>query len=205
MPDRDMSNWKAFPDSDRELDLLIRNAAATYGEPASNSDLVERILSRVRTENAQTPARRWWPWAAALPIAACLVILVMLVAPKAKHVPLTPSNQAHISAQSPDSAGSTTPAKSIETAQTSRARSSRPRENMRHSGVAANTRSLPKLDTFPAPQVLTPEEQALATYAAHAPEEQQRALIEAHDKLEAPLTIAAISIQPLEPPAPGGN
>jgi hypothetical protein len=71
--------------------------------------------------------------------------------------------------------------------------------------AAANTQSLPKLDTFPAPQALTPNEQAFATYVAHATEEEQRALIEVHDHLEAPLTIAAIKIQPLEPPEPIGH
>jgi hypothetical protein len=75
----------------------------------------------------------------------------------------------------------------------------------RRTAVAANTHSLPKLDTFPAPQVLSPEEQVLMAYAAHAPEVEQRALIEEREKLEAPLTIPAITIQPLEPPAPGGN
>ena len=181
------------------------NAAASYGEPPSASDLAERILNRVRTENRETSARRWLPWAVAFPLVACLITLFMLVDPKPKQTPANQSEQSHISAQPTKSVNSTTPSSPLETAQDSRRESSHSRVVTRHIAVATKTHTLPKLDTFPAQRVLTPEEQALATYAADAPVEEQRALVEAHDKLEAPLAIAAITIQPLEPPGPGGN
>jgi hypothetical protein len=195
MPDREKPDW-AVPDSDLDLDLLIRKAAASSGRPASDADLARRILSRVETENTAASAHRWLPWAAALPVAACLVFVFTLFAPRPAHTPVNQSETRN-SAQPPDRAGSAAESKPFETAQVSSARSSRPSMVTRE--------SLPKLETFPSPQALTPEEQALATYAAHASEGEQQALIEAREKLEAPLSIAAITIQPLEPPAPGGN
>jgi len=202
MPDRERSNW-VMPDSDPDLDLLIRNATATYANPASNFDLAERILSRVEAEDTKTTTRRWLSWVTVLPIAAAVVLLFMLFASTPAHKPADLSEQAHNVVQPPDKASSLSATKPLENAPASRAVSSRART--RNIAVAISKHSLPKLDTFPAPQTLTPEEQALATYAAHAPEDEQRALIEAHEKLEAPLSIAAITIQPLEPPAPGGN
>jgi hypothetical protein len=202
MPDREKSNW-AIPDSDPELQLLIRNATATYGKPASNPDLAQRILSRIGAENTATSTRKWLPWAAAFPIAACLITLFLLFAPRPTHKSSGQSEQAHISAQPPNRAGSDKAFGDPENAQVSPARSSRPRADKR--SIASNKQSLPRLETFPAPQALTPEEQAMATYAAHAPEEERQALIEAHERLETPLTIAVITIQPLEPAGPGGN
>ena len=204
MPDREKPSWNVNPGSVSELGFLIHEAAATYGEPASNSDLAERILIRIRSEKTEASTRRWLRWATALPVAACLVILFMFFAPKT-HTPATQSEHEHISVPPPNGAGSNATTRSFEIAQASRAGTSRPRMSSRRTAVAANARSLPKLDTFPAPQALTPEEQALASYASHATEDEQRALIEANNKLEAPLTIAAIEIQPLEPPVPGGN
>jgi len=202
MPDRERSNW-LMPDSDPDLDLLIRNAAATYGKPASDSDLAESILSRVDAESAATTKRRRLLWAAVLPAAACLVFVFILFVPKPAHMPADLSKQAHTSAQPADEVGSTIAASPLETAQASRKGSSRPRTS--NIALADGAHPLPKLDTFPAPQTLTPEEQALANYVAHAPEDEQQALIEAREKLQAPLTIAAITIQPLEPPTPSGN
>jgi hypothetical protein len=64
---------------------------------------------------------------------------------------------------------------------------------------------LPKLNVFPTPQPLTPSEKALVTYIAHAPEAERNALVDAQKQMDAPLSIAAIDIQPLEPPEEGGN
>jgi hypothetical protein len=203
MLDREKPGLNASSDSDSEFYSLIHDAVATYGEPASDSDLAQRILSQDVAENTWTSTRRWLPWAAALSIAAGLVILFVLLAPKPAHTPAGTSAQTHLPAQPPSRAGSTTVTRSFETNRASGAGLSRLRT--RHLAVAANPQQLPKLDTFPAPQMLTPEEQVLAAYASDAPEVEQRALIEAHNRLEAPLTIAAIEIQPLEPPVPGGN
>jgi hypothetical protein len=60
--------------------------------------------------------------------------------------------------------------------------------------------ALPKLDVFPTPQPLTPEEQALVAFAVRAPESERKSFIEAQRQAEAPLRIAAIEIPPIDSP-----
>jgi len=71
--------------------------------------------------------------------------------------------------------------------------------------AAANATPLPKLDVFPTPQPLTRQEQALAVFAIRTPALELQALIEARKQDDAPVSITAIDIQPLEPPDQGGN
>jgi hypothetical protein len=63
--------------------------------------------------------------------------------------------------------------------------------------------ALPKLDVFPAPQPLTPQEQALVVFVAQAPETGRKAFAEAQQKIGTPISIAAIHIPPLESPDKG--
>jgi hypothetical protein len=58
----------------------------------------------------------------------------------------------------------------------------------------------PKLDVFPTPQPLTPEEHTLVAIAAQAPAPLRKALVEAQLQPGEPLRIAAISIPPIKPP-----
>jgi hypothetical protein len=71
--------------------------------------------------------------------------------------------------------------------------------------LSRGVKTLPKLDVFPSPQPLSPEEKALVSFAARAPEPVRQALIDAQTQADAPLNIAAIEIQPLDPPDQGGN
>ena len=73
-----------MPDHD-DLDLLLRSAVSTYGDP--DSGLAQRVLARVSAEVAPAPRRRWLPWAIALPAAACLLLLLVLVGHKPAHTP----------------------------------------------------------------------------------------------------------------------
>jgi hypothetical protein len=57
---------------------------------------------------------------------------------------------------------------------------------------------LPKLDVFPTPRPLTAEEQALAVFISHASDAERKALIESQKQFQAPISIAAIRIPPLE-------
>jgi hypothetical protein len=60
--------------------------------------------------------------------------------------------------------------------------------------------SLPKQEVFPAPTPLTPQEQALAALATRNPGNISQAVAEAQKQPIEPLEIAAIQIQPLNPP-----
>jgi hypothetical protein len=73
------------------------------------------------------------------------------------------------------------------------------------SAQAAKSAPLPKLDVFPTPQPLTPQEQALAVFAIHGPEPERKALAKAQQQIDAPLSIAAIHIPPVQSPDKGTN
>src|SRR5258708_16679208 len=68
-----------------------------------------------------------------------------------------------------------------------------------HAPVAP-TPALPKLDVFPSPQPLTPQEQALVVFVAQAPETERKAVAEAQQKIKAPISVAPIHIPPLHSP-----
>ncbi|HEV2136758.1 MAG TPA: hypothetical protein VGR47_21240 [Terracidiphilus sp.] len=70
---------------------------------------------------------------------------------------------------------------------------------------AARAAPLPKLDLFPTPRPLSAEEEALVNFAAKAPKTERESLLAAQEQADAPLSIAAIEIKPLEPPASGAN
>ncbi len=191
-----------MPDHD-ELDLLLRSALNTYADPGPESDLTRRILARISAEAAPAPPRRWLSWAIALPIAACLLALIVLSGPRPAHRPSGHAGQTPTSRQSLIATAhpglSSTPHHIP-------SRNSRNLKPQSHRAVfAAKAAPLPKLDVFPTPRPLTPEEQALAVFAAHAPESERQSLIEAQANADAPLSIAAIQIQPLEPPDQGAN
>ena len=206
MPDREKSGMNLEAKPDREFELLLRSALATYAEPASESDLVHGILVRVAAESAPAPARRWLPWAIAIPVLTCLLLLVFLFGSGKMRAPTRDQNQAH-TAQQPlhEAAARTEPSSALRPTpiQRAKARGLRPQ----HDGdlETAQPGPLPKLAVFPTPRPLTAEEQALVDYTSQAPENERQKLIEAQKKLEAPLSIAEIQIQPLDPPDQGGN
>jgi hypothetical protein len=71
--------------------------------------------------------------------------------------------------------------------------------------AVAKSTAKPKLDVFPLPQPLSPEEQALYAFATQVPEKQRQAILDAQKDIDAPLNIAAIHIQPLEVTDTGKN
>ena len=196
MPEQD----RRSQDSEFELDRLIDSALGTYAEPAANGQLAQRVLARV-AERAHRRGPMWLPWAIALPVAAGLLLLLVLSGSKPAQHPVDRANQAvpspplsnHIDASESPSTPHPVPAK--------RVTASRPRR----AETATQSKPLPKLDVFPTPQPLTPAEKTLESYTAHASEAERKALVEAQKRMDAPLSIAAIDIQPLEPPEKGGN
>jgi hypothetical protein len=187
-----------------ELDLLLDSALATYADPGPGSGLEQRILTRISAETAPAPRRRRLWWAIALPAAACL-LLVFLSTPKHPHPPSGRTEQAHPSQEAPFIATHTgsRPAHHLEAPQ----RSEKPTRKTQSEPItlAAKPVPYPKLDVFPTPRPLTHAEQALAVFAARAPEPERESLVETQKQLEEPLHIAAIHIPPLEPPDQGTN
>ena len=62
----------------------------------------------------------------------------------------------------------------------------------------ASLSPLPKLDVFPTPQPLTPEERAFVVLITQTPTPVRNALLAAQEQDDAPVHIAAIHIPPLE-------
>jgi hypothetical protein len=194
-----------------ELDAMLDSALASYSDPGPDLGLEQRILSRVSRESATKARRRWMPWAFAIPVAACVVVLAMfasgLLARHSREAvrPGESATRAHapaVIAAQPDSL----PVRTANRAERmTRTRASVSKAATQPAEIAASVAPLPKLEVFPTPQPLTPAEQELATYAANAPVPERQSLIEANKQVDTPLKIAAIHIPPLETPDKGAN
>ncbi len=193
-----------------ELDTLLDAALVTYADPGPDGGLEQRILARISAENfaVSTPAplRRWLPWGIALAAASCLLLFIVISAQKRIHPPLRNARSAQLSNAPPAVTTQHGPmpivphSTIIHGANRTMPKVQRPPTEITHRSAP-----LPKLDVFPTPQPLTPEEQALVAFATQVPQQQVEAVIEAQKQAGAPLTIAAIRIQPLEQPEQGQN
>lgn len=189
-----------------DLDLLLDSALRTYADPGPDAGLDQRVLARLSAETASAPRRRWLPWAwlpwgVALPAAACLLLFVFS-GPKTTN---SPSGAARGTARESADATARTEMLPPPRSEADNTESPVPKARPRPVSRAAQSVSLPKLDIFPTPRPLTPAERILVDFATHAPESERRSLIAAQEQADAPLSIAAIEIQPLKPPDEGTN
>ena len=194
-----------MPDSRDELDRLLDSALATYADPGADSGLEHRILSRIASEAAPAPRRRWLVWAIALPAAACLLLLVLLSRPGLHHSSSGNQEQAQRVQQPAIAAGRSAAQPAHRSAPLERADASVHKYSPHRTTLAAGPAPLPKQDIFPMPRPLSPQEQALVNFAAHATRSERESLLAPHEGLNAPLHFAEIHIEPLEPPAEGAN
>jgi hypothetical protein len=194
-----------MPEHD-QFDLAVQSALSSYGDPGPESGLDERILARIDAEGVVRPRQRWIPWVIAAPIAAGLLLLLVLSS-HSKTEPQFVRHDGALKMQAPL-------IQQLQTAKAIPEASKLPRPARRECDLALHNQStagagnaapLPKLDVFPTPQPLTPEERALATFAAEASETERQSFIEAQEQTDAPLSIASITIQPLDPPDHDGN
>jgi hypothetical protein len=194
-----------------ELDAMLDSALASYAEPGPDAGLEQRILARVSRERATKARRRWMPWAFAIPVAACLVVLALFASgllTRHSRQALRPGESA-TRAHAPAVISAQTDSLPVRTAKRGermiRTKAFVSKAATQPAEVAASVAPLPKLEVFPTPQPLSPAEQELATYAANAPVPERQSLIEANKQSEAPLKIAAIHIPPLEAPNNDAN
>jgi hypothetical protein len=217
----------ADPGAGSGLEQRVLSSLAAPGAQGNTRSDVARYR-RWPARYRRWPARyRLWPaWAVAVPVAAALLLWFSIA--KIHHAPAIQNQEAHqangpqapaASAPShPDRSGAhnLTPAglkplagaKPLIDSQAVTARlKSRPDTGPNRSTAteAVNPEPLPKLDVFPTPQPLTPQEQALVVVAAQTPEPELRALIEAEKQNGQPFPIAAAHIPPLEPPDEGAH
>lgn len=179
------------------LDRLLDAALSTYADPGPDSGLEAGILARIGAERTAGHRHHWrLLWAAGMPaLAACLLLLL---APALwRHAAPHTAPRIQPSAEHPLIASSARPALAKPV-----------RRSVRHvvrtpdSSIPRPT-ATPKLDVFPAPEPLSPQEQALVRFVAMTSVAQRKDLMQAQQQAVAPLRITAISIPPIEPPAEG--
>lgn len=181
-----------MPEKD-EIDLLIDSALRDYAEPRLG--LEQRMVARI-SPHALSSRRRWLFVAIGAPTAAALIPLLAYLVPWTLHP--KPDQMAHapsISAVAPV----------VTTTPKSAARNVVPSHHLRQQDRLSNQTSRPKLDVFPTPQPLNPEEEALTRFATEASETDRRALVEAKQRVDEPLNISAIRIPPLQSPEDNQN
>ncbi|MFZ0303964.1 MAG: hypothetical protein WAL75_14840 [Terracidiphilus sp.] len=188
-----------------EFDLLLRSSLETYADPGPDSGLAKRVMARIAAEGERERSRRKTRWAIALPLAACFIIAVVLLNSKSMHRSAHRIDQARVALPQSTGAGPSGPIENSPSIASRRSAVSRPLRHSSRTAAEARAERLPKLDVFPTTHPLTPEEKALVTYVAHAPEAERKSLIEEQKRLDAPLSIEALEIKPLAPPEPQGN
>lgn len=194
-----------MPDNRDQLDRLLDSALATYSDPGPDSGLERRILDRMAADTAAAPRRRWLAWAIALPAAASLLLFIVLAGTRILHRPASAPPQAHTTAQPPAPSSEAANSLRARPAPINRAETELRKPSPRRAHLEARPAPLPKLEIFPTPQPLSPQEQALVEFATHATPSERESLIAAKGHADAPLRIDAIEIKPLEPPAAGAN
>jgi hypothetical protein len=188
-----------------EFDRLLRSSLETYADPGPDSRLAQRVLARIAAEGAREHTRRMIRWAIALPVAACVVAALVILVSMPGHHPAVQTNQARMTPPVSTDAGPSRLVANSPSGVVRRSVASRPLRHSSSAAAGAAEGRLPKLDVFPTPQPLTPEEKALVTYVAHVPEAERKSLVDAQKQMDAPLSIEALEIKPLEPPEPEGN
>lgn len=195
-----------MPEKD-ELDLLLDSALSTYADPGADSGLEQRVLAAIEVaRHSERPrlfakARRWLPCAIAIPIAAGLLLLWLSI-PKSVHAPISTPQ---IAERHPAPQNIVSTSQPVQPPPNTAHRRHRSPSAIPPSAPDQVARSLPlpKLDVFPTPSPLSPEERALVTVAETGPPSQREALIESQQHPDAPLSIAALNIPPLA--ASGGG
>jgi hypothetical protein len=193
-----------MPEQD-EMDLLIHSALSSYADPGRESGLEKRILARIAEEDALVTGRRWLPWAIALPVAAGLLLLLMLSAHRQTVTPLAHHLQVPLAQQTEVANAGREPSTDHRLTRRESSGGGIRLLNSRGSIDTGKTELLPKREVFPTLQPLSPEERAIANFVARATETERQSFFEAQKRDDAPLSIAAIEIQPLDPPNQGGN
>ncbi|HEY1806725.1 MAG TPA: hypothetical protein VGG45_19805 [Terracidiphilus sp.] len=183
-------------------DRLIDAALSTYGD--ADPGLEGRVMARVAGERrpAFHPGRM--VWAGLVTVAATLLLLGVFLSLRSRRSIGTQVFIPHPSEQTPKAEVRMDPRDAQRTVK------SRGPQRRQQAGDRSAVAALPKEEMFPIPQPLSPEELALAQFAAQAPKAERKSFIRAQEHLDEPIRIAAIRIDttqipPLESPPLGSN
>jgi hypothetical protein len=187
-----------------ELDRLIDSELGRYAEPRGG--LEQRILASVEAASPVRLAffRAWRRWVIAAAITAAVVLSIAIprlmyqeTSTTTAHVAIpehAPAARAKVITPEPEVQLHPVPKVANTTPHVARAS---------RSNRIAETTTRPKLDRFPAPQPLSPQEQALVAIATAPSASARETLIASQHQLDAPLHISAIDIPPITAPDEG--
>lgn len=166
MKERDQNPYKENEDRD-DLDRALDAALAKYSAVEPRAGLEQRIMANLKAQPAVESAHARWHWALSAGAFAVLCIAAALWWNASRHPNSAAPDQAkqtHSAPERPKQVG--VPA--IQAGQVSAPARRRKRTQQENPVVAQRT---PRLNKFPQPQPLTPEEVALARYVAQFPAE----------------------------------
>jgi hypothetical protein len=199
------------PNTDRDFDVLLDSALSMYGDPGPDSGLEDSVLSRIASVTvAQSTSRRWVSWALSISAAASLLFALVLSGVKTMHSPAGQGTSLQVSSVPPQPSQvtehSSKPPQSSDFWRVPSMSTQGGGPAARAAFRSAKLRSpLPKLDVFPAPQPLSPEEEVLARFATQAAPAERALFLDAQRQPDTPLHIATINIPPLDSPVKGDN
>jgi hypothetical protein len=179
---------------DEERDELITAALRSYAEPPEVPD-ARTITARALAQAAEPGPRKVSVWAWGVPAMACGLTLVIAGAVWVIRGPRTPEI-----AWTPRTPGVTQGIGAGEGAVEFHPAEIRPDRApaVRIARATPGEERLPKLDVFPTPQPLSPEERAILAFEDQAPLGMKKNVLEEHEHLGDPITIAEMKIQPLD-------
>jgi len=182
-----------------DLDILLDAALASYVDAESSPALMQRILATTGRASNRPKLLRWLAWS--IPALAALLLLAIFLG----HHSAVPHEKSLVAINQTLSAPPISRAP-VAVAPVAAQRSLHPPQRpARTIRVTEGARQpLPRLEVFPTPMSLTPEEQALAALVNRNPDI-RRSVISGQKPAVEPLSIAAIQIPPLNPPDRGGN
>ena len=192
---------------DEQMDALIDAALPSYAEPGEIPDarvVAVRVMERARA--AERRGRFWW-WAVVVPATACLLVALLgtiwtLRGPRVSGIAWTPKAPAVAESRKnlvpqrlkPDSSRSVDGTAQAPPLQNRFVDSGKAR--VAEAGVP-DERRLPKLEVFPTPRPLSPEEQELVAFATETPAKVREQVVEAQKHVSDPIVIADVKIAPL--------
>ena len=192
MRDDEPMNHSGDDRIDRQIDAALRSYAEPSEIPEAR-EILARLMERARSEQVRPQRARakqlrrtpWWVWAA---IPACALLMAALITAWMLRGPRVPEI-----AWSPRTPGVVAPVRGAKEAV--KFHPAVRNRAVRHEEARAK---LPRLDVFPSPRPLTPQEQALVAFVQHGPPEVQRAVLEDQKRWDDPIIVAGLQEQPLQ-------
>lgn len=176
-----------MPENEFDFERGLDEALQAYADPQDAGQprlLTARVMEAVEVQRK----RRFWVWgfAAALPVAACLLVVAFLLPVKRHAAPpqiayktVTPAVPAKLPPVEPQAV----------------AHVERVRAQTR---TALKSEKAPKLARFPAPEPLTQQQKLLIAFATQVPEKEREATIQAQRRAAEPLHISQLVIAPID-------